>query len=209
MAFNVSSGSGGNYTPAPAGTHRAVCSKIVDLGTIATPWGPKHYVMIGWELPDERISYQDKEGNDVEGPFMAYQRYNLTLGSESKPSNLRSDLESWRGKPFTKEEEAAFDLSKLLGKGCLVTIVHNVTNGKTYANVSSVVALPKSMQTSGPEGPSFCFTFSEWDGVTPPPVSTHLLEKLRNTPEWLACAKHEDGGQHDDAPPPGDEDIPF
>jgi hypothetical protein len=120
----------GNFTPAPAGFFPAVCCDIVDKGVQDGPFGPKHKVEIWWQ-----ISEKDPATGK---PFLARRRYNAGLGSSTKPSDLRRDLETWRNRPFTKAEAADFDLDVLIAKNCQLQIVHKIKDGGTFANVTMV-----------------------------------------------------------------------
>ena len=125
------------YTPAPEGLHQAVCCDVVDLGIVATPWGDKHQVELRWEI--EAIN------PDTGGPHLVRQRYTASLGEKAK---LRQALEPWRGRKFTPQELAGFDLEKLIGVNCQLQVVHNLSDdGRTWANVQAVIAhnhkLPK------------------------------------------------------------------
>src|SRR5688572_23018431 len=75
-------------------------------------------------------------------PFLVRRRYTCSLHEKAA---LRGDLESWRGRAFTDQELQAFDLESLLGVNCLLNILHECRNGSTYANVSSIMRLPKGM----------------------------------------------------------------
>jgi hypothetical protein len=63
---------------------------------------------------------------------------------------LRAALESWRGKPFADAELVAFDLEGLLGAACLLNIVHSNRDGSVFANVASLMKLPKNMAAPTP-----------------------------------------------------------
>ena len=76
-------------------------------------------------------------------PFVIGRRY--TLSSHEK-STLRKDLESWRGKPFKDSDfgsDGDFDIQNVIGAACFLNVVHNENDGKTYANIEAVAALPK------------------------------------------------------------------
>jgi hypothetical protein len=93
-----------------------------------------------WELPDEQI-----ESNGEYKPMIISKFYTRSLGDKA---NLRKDLESWRGAKFTEEEMLCFDLINILGKNCFLSVVHDsTTNGNTYANVATVMAPPKGVQS--------------------------------------------------------------
>lgn len=117
------------FTPAPEGLHQAVCVDVHDMGLQKTPWGEKNKVLLVWQI--DLLNEQNGKRFDVRN------FYTLSL---SEKANLRRDLECWRGRKFTTEELAGFDLEKLLGANCQLQIVHNLGDeGKTYANVQAIV----------------------------------------------------------------------
>jgi hypothetical protein len=115
------------------GLHLAVCVDVIDQGMKETPWGAKHKIRIVWQL-------------DLEGPdgrrFVVSRVYTNSLGQKAM---LRRDLESWRGKAFTAEELAGFDLLKLLGANCQVQTVAAEREAATYANVQAIVPPPRGV----------------------------------------------------------------
>lgn len=133
-----------NFTPAPAGAHRAVCIGFIDLGTQKTEYqgqtSHKRLIRIRWELADEFM--------DDGKPFTISKRYTWSMGDRA---NLRKDLESWRGKPFEKSDfgPSGFDTRKLLGVPCLLTIVHKDSQNGIFANISAISPLPKGMEKPG------------------------------------------------------------
>lgn len=168
-------GGGGDFKPVPAGNHRAVCSMVIDLGNQriqSQMYGEsiKRQVYVAWELPDEVIEWTDRDGNERKGPMRIGKTYTVSLHENA---NLRSDLESWRGRPFTDDERAGFDITNLAGVPALVNVTHKAGgNGKTYANVTAVTPLPK-----GTERPSVADASLVYDDEH---VSTFDL-----LPEWL------------------------
>jgi hypothetical protein len=132
--------SSAGYKLPPEGTHLAICDMVVDLGMQESPFGTKHQCYIRWELPDERIG---------EEPMTIGKFYTLSL---HEMAVLRHDLEGWRGRAFTPAELKQFDIFKLLGVGCQITVVYSLkANGQTGAKVSSVVGWPKGMARKAAE----------------------------------------------------------
>jgi hypothetical protein len=133
---------GGNFTPAPAGTHSAVCVDVIDLGVIEVTYMNvtqlKHKIFIVWQI-DENL--------DDGKPFLVRRRYTCSLHEKA---NLRRDLESWRGRGFSDKELQAFDLEMLISVPCLLNVIHATRNGSTFANVASVMRLPKGMTAPAP-----------------------------------------------------------
>lgn len=141
---------------APPGSHPARCVQVIDLGTQSTPFGESHKIRISWELPTEKAVFDEKKG---EQPFLLSKDYTLSLYEKA---NLRHDLEAWRGKSFTEDQLAGFDITTLLGVACLLTVIHKASsNGKTYANVSAVSGLPKGMTVPAQINPSIQYNIAE------------------------------------------------
>jgi hypothetical protein len=130
----VDEGAGGKqFDPHPAGLYPAVCSQVVDLGLQATQWGDKLKVKISFQLGDDHLRTDGKR-------FTVSRQYTRTLNEKS---NLRKELEIWRGKKFTATELARFNLGVLEGINCQLQLVHKAgKNGNTYANIQ--VILPPS-----------------------------------------------------------------
>lgn len=141
MAFIVK-GTESTFTPAPAGTHNAVCVDVVDLGEQETAFGRKHRCRFVWEIDELRPEHGDR--------FLVFATMNVSLHESSTMGAL---LRSWRGRDFTPDELKGFDVDNVIGAPCMITVVHNVgTNGNTYANVDATVPLPKGMGKLAPSG---------------------------------------------------------
>lgn len=193
MALIAKDTGSGDFERAPQGTHLAICYMVADIGLQAGQYGAKHKVVIGWELPHEKMS----DGR----PFACSQFYTLSLSSKAV---LRRDLESWRSRPFTEQELEGFDMKNILGKPCQVTIVHEVKGEKTYENVIAVTAVAKGMQI-----PERVNDLIYYEMEAPDP---RAFEKL---PEWIRkkimAAVQPSTGPDERNPPPADfdDDIPF
>ena len=108
----------GDYEQLAKGQYAAVCFRIVDMGTTEQQYkdGPvtkKKRVHISFEVPDQKMS----DGR----PFSVSKTYTASLFESAA---LRKDLVSWRGRNFSEEEEAGFDISKLLGCTANVDVGH-------------------------------------------------------------------------------------
>jgi len=161
----------GDFQVAPAGNHIAICYQMIDLGQQYNEkydtW--QHKILLGWELSNELM----EDGR----PFVVSARYTASFNEKAI---LRRDLESWRGRPFTDAELAGFDLKNILGKPCMVNVVHNkAANGKTYANVRSLATLPKGMAT--PEQINSTMLFEFGDQGFDETAFAALPEWMRNT----------------------------
>lgn len=162
------------FEPAPAGNHVAVCVRVVDLGTQQTPFGPKHQVVIAWELPEERM----KNGE----PFLVSNWYNWSMHPDS---NLRRDLESWRGQAFTDADfgPGGFNVGKLLGVGCLINVIHNEDK---KAVIRSVSRLPAKFETPRPHNPLIMLSLdpNEFKPESFRQLSERMQERISKAPEF-------------------------
>ena len=123
---------GKDFKLAPQGTHLARCYLLADIGYQETNFGTKLQVVLGWEFPSELL--------DDGRPMIIYKTY---TNSMNEKANLRKDVESWRGKKLTETEAGGFDLRNVLGHACQLSIVHNVSGDRTYANIFAVTGILK------------------------------------------------------------------
>jgi hypothetical protein len=135
MPLIASASSGADFAPAPSGLQSAVCSAVFDMGEEWSEMYKKlnQKVCIFWELA-EKMS----DGR----PYMLSKQYTVSLGDKA---NLRRDLESWRGKPFTTDELAGFDLEKLVGVNATLNVMHvpGKKDGKIRAQIAGVMPAMK------------------------------------------------------------------
>lgn len=171
MSLTVSESGGTGFEPVPAGTYPAVCYQMIDLGEQYSEKfnNSSRQVLIGWQIPSETISI-----DGVEKPRVVSKQYTLSLNTKAR---LRSDLVSWRGRDFTDQELKGFDLKNIVGKPCMVSVIHKDSNGKTYANVSGVLALPKGMPKPAVSSPDDIIVFD---------LDADPLEKINELPQWIA-----------------------
>jgi len=197
MPINVSNKT--KSDPVPAGTHHAVCYGIIAVGTQPSEkFTPRQKIVVCFEIPSERITIKDQDL-----PRGISKRYTLSLNEKS---SLRKDLQSWRGKPFTQEELNGFDVSKVIGSNCLISVLHSDRAGAIYADISGISALPRQMASVRPENQPLYFNLLE---------SIDLAKKTGNTdvnwpselPAWVQkiCSQADEylafrGGESADSP---------
>jgi len=181
----IISKTGSDYKPVPAGTYIACCVRIVDLGTQISTYNGKaqRKVLFTWEIPEVEAETDD-------GPMPAMISTSYTASLHEKAA-LRKVLESWRGKPFTADELTGFDLKSVLGASCLMGVIHNEHEGTMYANVSSVMALPKGTAKVAPVHPLVNFSLDEFDEGVFEGLSPKLKEKISVTREYYRATGQE------------------
>ncbi len=160
---NKASSGGGDFTAAPAGSHPAVLVAMVDLGTHDDTYQGKvntnRKLFLAWELTAEPDAATGEN-------FIVGRDYTNSLNPKAA---FRQIVEKWRGRAFTDGEE--FDYSKLLGKPCLLTLVHKTSQGgNTYAKIDSVGPLPKGMKAAP---------------ATKAPLLWEIGDDMAKLPSWL------------------------
>ena len=122
MGIIAKNSGGGERILAPSGTHLARCYKMIHFGTIEDTYNGEsrwvEKVLIEWELPNELRVFDQAKGPQ---PVSISKEFALSMHPKS---TLRAFLTSWRGKGFTEEEATAFDVTKLVGAACQLSIVH-------------------------------------------------------------------------------------
>lgn len=206
MAIIAKETSGKDFKKVPPGVHFAICNMVVDCGLQEGFSGkPQHKVYLRWEVPDERVSYE-KDGVQIEGPCSIGCMYTLSL---SEKANLRKTLENWRGRPFTPQELQGFDITNVLGKCCQIQVMHEESNGKTYANVSAVMVVSKDQQARAksvkPENEPIVFSLDDSDDATYQKLPNWLKEKISNRLQKPTEALPSSAEPKDDF----DDEIPF
>lgn len=164
---------GGNFEQVPAGNYVARCIRMVNIGTIEEEILGKKKMMnkvaITFELPTEQRVF--KEG-DPESPYLVQKEFNLSMNEKA---TIRLYMESWRGKKFTDEEAVNVDISKMLGKSCMINVVHKMSKkGTAFPDIASITPLPKGLTCPPQINPTFEFGYEPFDKA-----------KFDTLPEWI------------------------
>jgi hypothetical protein len=196
--MRVSGNGGSNYQPPEAGTWSAVCTRIIDLGTQTSEWKGKpkkaRKVLLGWEL-DQKMG----DGR----PFLVTSRFTASIHEKA---TLGKFLEGWRGRAFTDEERAGFDLHVLLGQPCLLNLVKN----GDYTNVASASKMPRGMAPLQPEGSLTLLDLDNFSRDVYDTLSEGLKATIAKSPEYDKATGGQGIGAGMDTPHgDGEEVIPF
>ena len=128
---------GATIEPISAGMHAAVCYAVIDLGVhYSEVWKKEqHKILIIWET-DEELTTADGEKK----PKSISKEFVLSLHEKA---DLYKTLISWRGRAFSPQELAGFDVKNVLGAPCLLNILNVEKDGNTYANIGGITPLMK------------------------------------------------------------------
>lgn len=151
--------------PVDPGVYMAVCVGVVDLGEqyseVYKSYSNK--VKFIWALPSETIEVDGKpEERQLSREFSI---------ATKKNSKLRTFLGGWNSKNYSDEEFMGLDLFDQIGKPCQLNVVLNDTG--EYANVESVMPLPKGFPAPVSKTAFFTWDMDSWDD--------EAFEKL---PQW-------------------------
>ena len=125
--------SGGNFTPCPEYTGRAVCVDITPLKTYETEYGPKQKFKIAFEL-----DLIDQSRNPVQ-PWVVMTAP-MTASLHEK-AGLTKFLKDWHGRALSAEETVSLNLDGLIGRPATVVIVHEQSRDgtKTFSNIKLIM----------------------------------------------------------------------
>ena len=131
---------GKNFIPPPKGLWQAVCVDVEDLGLQQTPFGDKDKVRLTFQITERTPAGKRHEP-----------RRPLNSNTHEK-STLRRFVEVLERRSFSTKEQQDYDLETLLGKNCLLQLVHvQGRNGQTYANIQTIVPLNNGTPLLKPE----------------------------------------------------------
>lgn len=196
--------SGTQRDPVPVGNYIARCYQMIEIGTVREIilGKPKTLtkVRIGWELPTETREFRQGDG---EKPLVISKEYTLSMNEKS---NLRKDLKSWRGKDFTEEEAAKFDITVLLGKACMLNVIHNA---KGYEEIAGITSLPKGMAAPAQVNKTFELNYDSFNQELFDSLPDFIKQKMQGSLEYAAMKQpHVTNMDANDITEPID-DLPF
>jgi hypothetical protein len=171
----------------PAGTYVARCYSVVHVGHVVQKYMQDekqvNLVRITWELPTELKCFNQDKGMQ---PCAISKEFTLSLNEKS---NLRQLLNSWRGKALTEKEAEGFDLANLIGKECMINLIHQPSKAnpeKVYERIAAVMPMMKGMTCPPQHNPSMEFSVLEFDREKFMSLPSFLQEMITGSKEYLA-----------------------
>lgn len=210
-------GGSADFEPAPAGNHVSRCVSIIDLGTQENEYlgeiSWRHQVFLMFELPLKMKTFK-KDDQEVTEPFTVSGFYTLSLNEKA---NLCQLLEGWRGRAFTEDEKAAFDITVLAGRDCLVNVVrYKKKNGSDGAKIASISQLPDGMNCPDQVHPTVVFSLADFDQQIFDNLSDGLKKIVMKSEQYqVISGQAETTVAYESKPTPPEEyfdfdkDIPF
>lgn len=162
--------------PVAEGVYMAICVGIIDLGEQYSEMFKSYSnkVKVVWELMGETV--------EVDGEQKPRQLSRDFTISSSQKAKLREFISTWVTKTFSDEEFAEFDLFDLLGRACQVSVVHNETH--EYANVNSVMAIPKGFPVPTTTTELIKWDMQAWDDEAFAKLPEWYQEQIKKSTEY-------------------------
>lgn len=162
--------------PVEPGVYVAICIGVIDLGEQYSEKFKKYSndVKIIWELVGITA-----EVDGEQKPRQLSRDFHIAM---SKKSTLRAVLSSWNGRQYTDDEFRELDLFDQLGLPCQLNVVLNDTG--EYANVDSVIPLPRGMPVPTTSSALLRWDMDEWDDKTFEELPEWAQEKIKKSTQY-------------------------
>lgn len=164
----------------PARGYLALVNRVYDLGTQDSgQYGPRHQVLVSWELHGRKGPARDAAGN----VFTITKFYSLSF---SEKANLRHDVEAMLGKPVADADaRKGVDLETLLGFPCRLQVTHEPRPGGqgVRENVAAIMALDPDDPVPTPATEHRLFEIEPGEPI-PPWVPDWVKRFVERSPEW-------------------------
>jgi hypothetical protein len=134
--------SSSTFTPCPEGQFRAVLADVLDLGWIDRIFEGQNQ----GKHPMIKLVWQVDEDNSEGKPFLVFDR--KMKYSFHEKATLYGRLCAWLGKKKVEQMIADdAELESLIGFSAFIAVEHSAgADGTIYANISTIMPLPKPMQ---------------------------------------------------------------
>ena len=162
--------------PVEPGVYMAVCVGVVDLGEQYSE-AYKSYsnkVKFICALPSETI--------EIDGKTEERQLSREFTVATKKTGKLRTFLSGWNSKNYTDEEVLELDLFDQVGKACQLNVVLNDTG--EYANVESVIPLPKGFPAPTTKTAFFTWDMDNWNDQVFEALPAWTQEQIKKSTQY-------------------------
>lgn len=162
--------------PVEPGVYVAICIGVIDLGEQYSEKFKKYSndVKIVWELVGVTA-----EVDGEQKPRQLSRDFHIAL---SKKSTLRAVLSSWNGRQYTDDEFRELDLFDQLGLPCQLNVVLNDTG--EYANVDSVIPLPRGMPVPTTSSALLRWDMDQWSDEAFGELPEWAQEKIKKSTQY-------------------------
>ena len=171
----------------PEGNHTATLFKIINFGTLETEWKGKKKeqkkIRLYWEIPEEKYTYEDKDGKEIQTHHTISSEYTLSFSDQAK---LRPIVTGMMGS-MNEEELWDFDIEQLLGRACLLNVVHEKGKNdpsKVYSVVGATSPLIKGLTAPEPLMAQSVIDVNTASEEEIESLSGNLKDKMKSSKEY-------------------------
>lgn len=184
--------------PVEPGVYIAVCVYSIDLGEQLCEYKDKtksynNQVRLGFELIGETVEIDGKQE-----PRVLSRTLNFT---RSKNGGLRKFVQSWLGRAFTDDEFNELDTNDLVGRSAQLSVVLNETG--EYANIDTIMQLPKGMAAPAPVSPLIRYDMEPWDDAAFAALPDWAQEQVKKSTQYQKLHAPEITVDFQEEPPSG------
>lgn len=165
--------------PVEPGVYIAVCVYSIDLGEQLCEYKDKsksynNQVQLGFELIGETVEIDGKQE-----PRTLSRTLNFT---RSQNGGLRKFVQSWLGKTFSDDAFAEFDTNDLVGLPAQLSVILNESG--EYANIDTIMQLPKGMPAPQATLPLIRFDLEPWNADAFEQLPDWAKEKVKKSTQY-------------------------
>ncbi len=195
MPIYAKKSEGKTFDPIPEGAYPARIYQVIHLGTVVGFQGQlQNKVRITWEFPTELKVFKEENG---EQPMVLSNDYTLSFHEKSQ---LRKVIDACDPKALKTVGDdglvESYDVENLLGKACLVTVIHKEAKAgdAVYANIGVCTVIPKGMICPPQINPSKSLSYDNWDQTYFETLPKFIQDKMKSSQEygWMTIDKTDD-----------------
>jgi len=162
--------------PVEPGVYIGICVGVIDLGEQFSEKfkNYRNEVQFVRELVGETV--------EVDGEQKPRQLSRTFSVASGKKSSLRGFIGGWNGIQYSDEQFGELDLFGQAGRACQLNVVLNDTG--EYANVESVIPLPKGMPAPATETALILWNMDEWDDTAFAALPEWVQEKIKKSTQY-------------------------
>lgn len=162
--------------PVEPGVYMAVCVGVIDLGEqySETYKSYSNKVKFVWALPSETI--------EIDGKTEERQLSREFTVATKKNSKLRNFLSGWNSKNYSDEEYMELEMFDQIGKPCQLNVVLNDTG--EYANVDSIMPIPKGFPAPVSKTDFFSWDMDHWDDAAFDKLPPWVQEQIKKSTQY-------------------------
>lgn len=164
------------------GQHLSVCTGLVDLGTQASNFAgyqtiaPK--LMAFFDVVDQVHPQSGK-------PLGIAKMYSASMHAKSR---LRKDVESWFGEFSSRDEADMFELRRMLGQHCHLTIEHTDNAVAPRAVIAAILPVPDDIKLPAAANEPLYFMLDRPDMEAFARLPQKVKTMIEASPEWQDIA---------------------